>query len=172
MSAVGTDIVDSIFMVKFSLNKVEMYQQLLFYLAKILARPIHHHGPEWSRWGVANYVCTRIHINQWIEQTANTVSQSLSLPLLLWSIVWSKDRSIKQSINQSIRQLVTQSVNRSINQSINQTINQPIILKSIFQRNFKNLRIFLPWPTDWVLQQLTLSKPNQGHYTIIRPQGL
>ena len=64
MSAVGTDIVDSIFMVKFSLNKVEMYQQLLFYLAKILARPIHHHGPEWPRWGVANYVCTRIHINQ------------------------------------------------------------------------------------------------------------
>ena len=64
MNAADTDIVDSIFVVKFSLNQVEMNQQFLFYLARILARPIHHHGPEWPRWGVANYVYTRIHINQ------------------------------------------------------------------------------------------------------------
>ena len=47
MNAAGTYIVNSIFMVKFSLNQVEMNQQFLFYLASILARPIHHHGPEW-----------------------------------------------------------------------------------------------------------------------------
>ena len=64
MNAADTDIVDSIFVVKFSLNQVEMNQQFLFYLARILARPIHHHGPEWPRRGVANYVYTRIHINQ------------------------------------------------------------------------------------------------------------
>ena len=120
--------------------------------------------------------------NQWSKQ--NPVNQSLSLLLLLWLIAWSCDRSINQSINQSIDRSLNQSINwllstsvhRSINHSIthliNQSIYQSIINKSIFQTNFKNPRIFRPCSTGWVLQQLTLTKPNQGHYIIIRLEEL
>ena len=120
--------------------------------------------------------------NQWSKQ--NPVNQSLSLLLLLWLIAWSCDRSINQSINRSIDRSLNQSINwllstsvhRSINHSIthliNQSIYQSIINKSIFQSNFKNPRIFRPCSTGWVLQQLTLTKPNQGHYIIIRLEEL
>ena len=96
--------------------------------------------------------------------------------LIVWSINQSINQSIDRSLNQSINWLLSTSVHRSINHSIthliNQSIYQSIINKSIFQTNFKNPRIFRPCSTGWVLQQLTLTKPNQGHYIIIRLEEL
>ena len=92
------------------------------------------------------------------------------------SINQSINQSIDRSLNQSINWLLSTSVHRSINHSIthliNQSIYQSIINKSIFQTNFKNPRIFRPCSTGWVLEQLTLTKPNQGHYIIIRLEEL
>ena len=75
MNAADTDIVDSIFMVKFSLNQVEMNQQFLFYLARILARPIHHimvlNGPD-GEWPI-----TYTHVYTSINESSKLQTQSI-----------------------------------------------------------------------------------------------